>query len=292
MPKHLIPAVLFYSNFLISAGQPSDNQKDEFTRCNERIGLCYYKLGKGGEKATVLSNLSDIYHAMGNEKMAIRMLDSSTFIARKLNLTNHLQQKKKDNRIIAGAREKSDQLLLNILPAGIANDLKEKGKTEPKVFGDVTACFIDELNQTFTAFDNIIETHGCERIKTIGESYLAVSGLPNYNPRHAEHITKCCVEMIRYIRECNEKSQYNWEVRVGVHSGEVIAGVVGVKKYINDVFGDTINTASRMQTNSEPMKINVSETTYNLIKNEFSTEYRGELDVRGKGNLKMYFVTA
>ena len=219
-----------------------------------------------------------------------------------------LQVKKKDNRIIAGAREKSEQLLLNILPAGIASDLKERGQTEPKVFSDVTACFIDivnftqkstqispvvlisELNQIFTAFDIIVEKYGCERIKTIGDSYMAVAGLPDYNPRHAVKIVRCCIEMIRYIRERNLNAEHKWEIRAGIHSGEVIAGVVGVKKYIYDVFGDTINTASRMESNSEPMKINISEATYNLVKDDFETEYRGELEVRGKGKLRMYFV--
>lgn len=219
-----------------------------------------------------------------------------------------LQVKKKDNRIIASAREKSEQLLRNILPASIANDLKEKGKTEPKVFSDVTACFIDivnftrkstqiapvtlisELNQIFTAFDNIIEKYGCERIKTIGDSYMAVAGLPDYSPRHAKKIVRSCIEMVKYIRERNENSQYQWEIRIGVHSGEVIAGVVGVKKYIYDVFGDTINTASRMESSSEPMKINISEATYLLVKDDFMAEYRGEFEVKGKGKLRMYFV--
>jgi adenylate cyclase len=219
-----------------------------------------------------------------------------------------LQLKKKDNKIIAEAMEKSDQLLLNILPAGIAQDLKEKGKTEPQLFDNVTACFVDivnftqkstvldpailieELNQIFTAFDNIIEKHSCERIKTIGDSYLAVSGLPEPHPMHAYQIVSSCIDMVGFIRKRNSESPYTWEIRVGVHTGEVIAGVVGIKKYIYDVFGDTINTASRMESNSEPMKINISESTYNLVRDKFETEPRGELEVRGKGKLRMYFV--
>ena len=218
------------------------------------------------------------------------------------------QLKKKDNKIISSAMEKSDQLLLNILPAGIANDLKEKGKTEPQLFENVTICFVDivnfthksttispvvlieELNQIFTAFDNLIEKYSCERIKTIGDSYMAVSGLPVPDPRHAYQIVSCCVDMIHFIRKRNTKSPHTWEIRVGVHTGEVIAGVVGVKKYIYDVFGDSINTASRMESNSEPMKINISESTWNLVKDEFDTEPRGELEVKGKGKLRMYFV--
>jgi class 3 adenylate cyclase/uncharacterized protein HemY len=219
-----------------------------------------------------------------------------------------LQLKKKDNRIIAEARQKSDQLLLNILPAGIANDLKEKGKTEPQLFENATVCFVDivnftqksesidpvvlieELNQIFTAFDNIIEKYACERIKTIGDSYMAVSGVPVPDPDHAFQVVNSCIDMVRFIRKRNMHAKYTWEIRIGIHSGEVIAGVVGVKKYIYDVFGDTINTASRLESNSEPMKINISESTYTLVKNEFETEFRGELDVKGKGKLRMYYV--
>jgi class 3 adenylate cyclase len=371
----------------------------------------YDELGKEGEKATALANLSDIYRAMGRNGKALEMLDSSTAIAERLNLLKQLQQnylyyseihgdlgnyrkaldyyklysqakdsvfseeilrqlsdfqikyetekkeneiqllkqneliqglalkketllrnsmvavsilllalagvifyslqrKKKDNRIIAAAMQKSDQLLLNILPSGIANDLKEKGYTEPQSFTDVTACFVDmvdftkkaailnpkvlikELNEIFTAFDNIVEMNACERIKTIGDSYMAVAGLPEPTPSHAIQVVSCCVEMIRFIRRRNAEAEHKWEIRLGVHTGDVIAGVVGVKKYIYDVFGDTINTASRMETISEPMKINISDSTYQLIKDQFETEPRGELDVRGKGKLKMYFVKA
>ena len=371
----------------------------------------YEKLGREGERSTVLANLSEINRAMGMKGKALQLLDSSTVIALRLNLLSQLQQnylyyseiysdlenfeksleyfkkysevkdsvfsdevlkqlsdfqikyetekkeseiqllkkneqlqglalkkqtllrnymlavsalllalagmifyslqlKKKDNRIIAEARAKSDHLLLNILPAGIANDLKEKGKTEPQLFSNVTACFVDivnftqkssvldpvilieELNQIFTAFDNIIENHSCERIKTIGDSYMAVSGLPVPDPSHAYQIVSCCIEMIRYIRKRNAQSTHTWEIRAGIHSGDVIAGVVGVKKYIYDVFGDTINTASRMESYSEPMKINISESTFNLIKDQFDAEPRGELEVRGKGKLRMYFVKA
>jgi len=364
----------------------------------------YNKLGKEGEKSTVLANLSGINRAIGNDGKALQLLDSSTQIATKLNLRNQLQQnylyyteifgdlkdykksldyykkytaikdsvfsdnvlrqlsdfqikyetekkeneiqlqrfalkrqklqgnfmlaisclllaltgiifyslqiKKKNHRIIAEARKKSDQLLLNILPTGIANDLKEKGKTEPKHFDNVTVCFVDivnftqksasidpvilieELNQIFTAFDNIIEKNSCERIKTIGDSYMAVCGLPVPDPNHAFQIVSSCIDMIRFIRKRNTNSKYIWEIRIGVHTGEVIAGVVGVKKYIYDVFGDTINTASRMESNSEPMKINISESTFNLLNDQFETEPRGELNVKGKGKLRMFFVKA
>lgn len=204
--------------------------------------------------------------------------------------------------------EKSDKLLLNILPARIANDLKEKGETSPESFDNVTVFFsdivgfteissdlsprvlIEELNIIFTAFDNIIETNDCERIKTIGDAYMAVSGMPNPNENHAVNLVRSAIQIIKYLRERNETSEIEWKVRIGLHSGSIVGGIVGVKKYIYDVFGDTVNSASRMESNSEVMKINISETTYELVKNNFNFIERPALDVKGKGKMKMWFV--
>lgn len=219
-----------------------------------------------------------------------------------------LNRRRRDNRIIAFEKAKTDKLLLNVLPASIASDLKERGSTEPKLYENVTVCFtdmvgftekstklepkvlIEELNVIFTAFDNIIEKNGCERIKTIGDSYLSLCGLPEPNPNHAENIIRTAVEMVQYVEKRNLESPVEWQIRVGIHSGDVIAGVVGIKKYIYDVFGDTINTASRMETASAPMRINVSESTYQLLKDKFKFEERGEVHVKGKGVMKMYFI--
>lgn len=204
--------------------------------------------------------------------------------------------------------EKSDKLLLNILPVRIANDLKEKGETSPESFDNVTVFFsdivgftkissglsptvlIEELNIIFTAFDNIIEINDCERIKTIGDAYMAVSGMPNPNENHAVNLVSSAIQIIKYLRERNETSEIEWKVRIGLHSGSVVGGIVGVKKYIYDVFGDTVNSASRMESNSEVMKINISETTYELVKNNFNFIERPALDVKGKGKMKMWFV--
>lgn len=219
-----------------------------------------------------------------------------------------LQQKRRHNKVIADEKAKSDKLLLNILPAGIASDLKEKGQTQPQLYENVTVCFtdmvgfteqsarlepnrlIDELNVIFTAFDNIVEKNQCERIKTIGDSYMAVCGLPGANPEHAENIIRSAVEMVQYLKKKNLESEIEWQMRVGIHSGNVIAGVVGIKKYLYDVFGDTINTASRLESASDPMRINVSETTYLLTRERFKFEPRGEIEVKGKGRIAMYFI--
>jgi class 3 adenylate cyclase/uncharacterized protein HemY len=218
------------------------------------------------------------------------------------------RSKKKANATLELEKAKSDELLLNILPVKVAEDLKEKGKTAPESFENVTIYFSDivgftnlssqlkaktvisELNNIFTTFDNIIEIYQCERIKTIGDAYFCVCGMPEENPDHAENIVQSAIEIINYLKKRNETSSLKWEIRIGIHTGKVVGGVVGVKKYIYDVFGDAVNTASRMESNSEPMKINISETTYQIVKNKFKTIERGSIDVKGKGEMKMYFV--
>jgi len=216
--------------------------------------------------------------------------------------------KRKANQSLSFEKAKSDKLLLNILPVRVANDLKEKGKTEPESFENVTVYFSDivgfthlstqlepkvlisELSNIFTVFDNIVEKNKCERIKTIGDAYFCVCGMPEENPHHAENIVQSAIEIIEYLRERNHTSQFKWKIRIGIHTGKVVGGVVGVKKYIYDVFGDSINTASRMESNSEPMKINISETTYQIIKDKFKVIERGSIPVKGKGEMRMYFV--
>ena len=164
-----------------------------------------------------------------------------------------LVQKRRSAKIIEAEKKKSDELLLNILPSGVASDLKEKGRSEPQMFENVTVFFSDiigftercselephviisELNDIFTGFDNIIEMNHGERIKTIGDAYLAVCGLPESNSRHADNIVNAALEILDYLRERNINSKYKWEIRIGVHSGQVVGGVVGVKKYIYDV---------------------------------------------------------
>ena len=149
---------------------------------------------------------------------------------------------------------------------------------------------IAELNDLFTAFDDIIYKHHCERIKTIGDAYMAVCGMPQEDENHAENMVLAALEILDFLKTRNTTSEIQWNIRIGIHSGRVVGGIVGVRKYIYDVFGDTINTAARMETNSETMRINVSHVTYDLLKDKFNFSERPVVEVKGKGSLKMYFV--
>ncbi len=208
-------------------------------------------------------------------------------------------------------KKKSDDLLRNILPEEVAQELKDKGYSEAKLFDNVTVLFADfvgftkvgeamspqdlvnELHICFKTFDEIISRHGIEKIKTIGDAYLAVSGLPAADARHAENIVNAAIEINQFMgQRQREMGDRSFRVRIGVHSGSVVAGIVGVKKFAYDIWGDTVNTAARMEQSSEPGKINISQTTFELVKYKFSCEYRGEIDAKNKGMLKMYFVQA
>ncbi|MCF8364429.1 MAG: hypothetical protein K9H16_01515 [Bacteroidales bacterium] len=205
-------------------------------------------------------------------------------------------------------KEKTEQLLLNTLPLKVVNELKLNGISEPESFENVTVYFSDivgftnistqlepaaliaELNEMFTAFDDIMERNHCERIKTIGDAYLAVCGMPDKHENHAELMAKSAIEICTYLDQRNQNSKIQWRIRIGLHSGKVVGGIVGVKKYIYDVFGDTINTTSRMESNSEPMRINVSETTYHLLADKFEFTPRQPMEIKGKGLMCMYFL--
>lgn len=226
------------------------------------------------------------------------------------------KREKHSNKIISEARDAireekkiSENLLLNILPEEVAQELLEKGTTTATFYEDVTVMFtdfvnfteagermtsqelVDELHTCFKAFDEIIDKYNIEKIKTIGDAYLAVSGLPVPDEDHATLMVQAANEIRDYMEQHRQEvGDRTFEVRVGLHSGEVVAGIVGVKKFAYDIWGDTVNTAARMEQNSAPGKVNISETTYELVKDSFSCTYRGELPAKNKGNMKMYFV--
>lgn len=219
-----------------------------------------------------------------------------------------LSQKKK----ITEEKKRSDELLLNILPIETAEELKATGSAKAKSFDQVTVMFTDfknftqasekltaeelvkEINYCYSEFDKIITKYGIEKIKTIGDSYMCAGGLPVTNKTHCEDLILAGLEMQQFI-ERNKKerantSQIYFELRLGIHTGPVVAGIVGIRKFAYDIWGSTVNIASRMESNGEPGKVNISQDTYNLIKDKFDCIYRGKISAKNIGEIDMYFV--
>ncbi len=215
---------------------------------------------------------------------------------------------------IRNALRRSDELLLNILPEEVAEELKEKGRAEAKHFANVTILFTDfkgfteasermspqelveELNTCFKAFDAIITAHGIEKIKTIGDAYMCVGGLPDPASSTPADVVHAALEMQAFMKsrktERDVQGKPSFEMRVGIHSGPVVAGIVGVKKFQYDIWGDTVNTASRMESSGEVGKVNVSGATFELVKGETGLIFtpRGKIQAKGKGEMEMYFI--
>ncbi|MFM7023044.1 MAG: adenylate/guanylate cyclase domain-containing protein [Flavobacteriales bacterium] len=210
-------------------------------------------------------------------------------------------------------KNKTEQLLLNILPAETAKELLSTGRAAPRHYRMVTVMFADfkgftqiaerlrpaelveELDTAFNAFDDIADKHNIEKIKTSGDAYMAAGGVPIRNKTNPVDCILAAMQIQAYIKDqvqqnINNPDKPKWELRVGIHTGEIIAGVVGKKKFAYDIWGNTVNTASRMESSSQPGQINISGTTYNMVQEYFDCEYRGKIPVKNKGDIDMYFV--
>lgn len=206
-------------------------------------------------------------------------------------------------------KKKSDELLRNILPEEIAEELKQSGTSDARYFDHVSVIFtdfvdftkagerltpqqlVDELHACFKAFDEIISRYHIEKIKTIGDAYLAVCGLPTEVKNHAENTVRAALDIMAFMQERRkQRPETTFDIRIGIHSGAVVAGIVGVKKFAYDIWGDTVNTAARMEQSSQSGKINISQATYELVKDKFTCTYRGEIAAKNKGDMNMYFV--
>lgn len=213
---------------------------------------------------------------------------------------------------IAKEKKRSEELLLNILPAEVAEELKEKGSADAKHIDEVTVLFTDfkgftqlseklsptelvaEINECFSAFDHIMQKYGVEKIKTIGDAYMAAGGLPTPNNTHPDDVVRAALDIQAFMHEHKIQKEAQgklyFEIRIGIHTGPVVAGIVGVKKFQYDIWGDTVNTASRMESSGEVGRVNVSGATYELVKDKFTFEHRGKITAKGKGEIDMYFV--
>ena len=219
---------------------------------------------------------------------------------------------KERTRQLEQEKQKSDSLLLNILPKEIASELMLKGKAAARLYEHVSVMFIDikdfttiaqamtpdnlvkNLNEFFTKFDEIMDEYGLEKIKTIGDAYMAAGGIPTPSSDHAVRMVNAGLKILEFVASYNQErvtiDKAPFAIRIGIHSGPVVAGVVGSRKFAYDIWGDTVNIASRMESNGEPGKINISEDHYRAIADQFECEYRGEIPVKNKGVMNMYFV--
>ena len=262
-----------------------------------------------------LLNIAHREEILANENQRNISIASGLFVLfMSLALWSRLNYIRKSKAKLQLEKDRSESLLLNILPDEIAQELKNTGRSVARDFKKVTILFtdfksftetssqlsahelIEEINSCFEAFDHIVDKYAIEKIKTIGDSYMAAGGLPIQSDESVKNTVLAAIEMQTFISErlkiMNEKNLIAFEMRAGIHTGPVVAGIVGVKKFQYDIWGDTVNTASRMESSGEVAKVNISLSTYELLKADpdFSFEYRGKIDAKGKGEMDMFFV--
>jgi class 3 adenylate cyclase len=225
-------------------------------------------------------------------------------------LDSYSRMAEKNARDLQREKERAEKLLLNIMPRAVYEELRDYGSTTPQRFESASVLLLDfvgftnmaiandptstiaELNDIFSAFDRIVELYGCERLKTMGDAYMAVSGLPETNPDHASNLARVALRMRRYLERRNAAHPEAWRCRIGVHSGPIIGSVVGVQKYVYDIFGPGVNMAARMENLADPMQIVISQDSYELIRDEFACSDLGEVEVKGFGSQHIYSLDA
>jgi adenylate cyclase len=221
-------------------------------------------------------------------------------------LETYSKMAEKHSRDLEREKMRAEKLLLNIMPRSVCEEMKLFGMVTPQRFDHASILLLDfvgftdmaisrspsalvaELNDIFTAFDRIVENFGCERIKTIGDAYMAVAGLPEADPDHAQNLARVALRMKRYIERRNTSNPEVWKCRIGISSGPVVGSILGVHKYVYDIFGPGVNLASRMETMSEAMQITISESTYLLVRDDFVCSERGVFQVKGFGEQKLF----
>jgi len=277
-----------------------------------------YEIGKQREKILLLEQedlKKDLELERGERDRDIVIAVLIGVFLLSIGLYTRLRFTRKSKNIIENEKKRSDDLLLNILPAQVAEELKQKGESEARQYNDVSVLFTDfvkftqftqkltakelveEIGYCFKSFDEICTSFGIEKIKTIGDAYMAAAGVPSSDAKAAENSIRAVLEMqefmIKRFAEKTESGQPGLQMRSGIHSGPVVAGIVGVKKFQYDIWGDTVNTAARMESSGVAEKVNISVVTYNYVKNipDFKFESRGKIEVKGKGLIEMYYVS-
>jgi class 3 adenylate cyclase len=263
------------------------------------------KAGEGAREVSLAGELR-LCDLAGCRYLIVEMHDVTKQREAEYLLDSYSQMVERHTRDLQREKDRVEKLLLNIMPRAVYEEMRDSGFTTPQRFDDATILMLDfvgftdmaisrdptalitELNDIFTVFDRIVEHFGCDRMKTIGDAYMAVSGLPEANADHAESLARAAVRMRRYIEKRNASHAEQWYCRIGMHSGPVIGSIVGVQKYVYDVFGPGVNLASRMEELAEPMQILVSAETYSLIKSDFELTDLGEHDVKGFGSQHVF----
>jgi PAS domain S-box-containing protein len=219
-----------------------------------------------------------------------------------------ITERKATEAALEREKEKTDNLLLNIFPKTIAEQLKQGAGVIAEGYDSVTILFADlvnftelanrthpkglvlMLNKIFSQFDRLTQSKGLEKIKTIGDAYMVGGGLPEPNPNHAQAIADLALAMQATMTKFNQEHWTELQLRIGINTGSVVAGVIGMNKFIYDIWGDAVNTASRMESHGLPGKIQISETTYQLLTEDYLVEERGLIEVKGKGMMKTYWL--
>jgi len=258
------------------------------------------RLGREVSAVGASADLSRRVEVAGRDELAVLAADVNAMLASLERLS----------RLVAAERAKAERLLRNILPAAIAERLKDRHEVIAESFAEVSVLFADivgftalsarvapaelvvMLNEIFSRFDALADRHGLEKIKTIGDAYMVVAGAPVARPDHAEALAAMGLDMVAALDDFNAAHGTSLAMRVGINTGPVVAGVIGTRKFSYDLWGDAVNTASRMESSGVPGRVQVSEATARLLRERFTLEERGAVPVKGKGDMRVWLVTA
>jgi len=301
-----------YQNLLLSIKDTIYNRETDLKLSNYEFN---FEIEKKQGQITLLQKDKALQEAdLRRQKLAKNafIIGFSLIVFIAIILFRNYRAKIRINKILDNQKAQIEFLLLNILPAEVAKELQENGQSTPRYYESVSVLFTDfkgftiiadslspqevvaELNEWFFAFDEIMEKYDLEKIKTIGDSYMCAGGIPVASKDHPERIILAAMDIRQYMITKNERRRAEglptWELRIGIHVGPVVAGVVGKNKYAYDIWGSTVNIASRMESNGEPGQINISSATYELIKDKYNCKYRGKIYAKNVGEVDMYFV--